>query len=273
MVTLSRRVSSAPRARGDGPEQVLITPAGLLCSPRTRGWSLGDGLGGDGDALLPAHAGMVPETTMTEAERIACSPRTRGWSLRRVDEVRRDRLLPAHAGMVPPTSPSSKPPPTAPRARGDGPRPSGSPPCGRSCSPRTRGWSPLTTCGNVVGVLLPAHAGMVPGAEAGAARQGPAPRARGDGPWPPRRCCPAAACSPRTRGWSRTCRFAPLPTILLPAHAGMVPRATATGARPAAAPRARGDGPRSTRLPFQASACSPRTRGWSRVLRARNWGW
>ncbi len=90
-----------------------------------------------------------------------------------------------------------------------------------------------------------------------------APRARGDGPGQKYDALEQAECSPRTRGWSPPHRLRPLATLVLPAHAGMVPGGGPAPWSSCCAPRARGDGPRSpsTRLP--PMTCSPRTRGWS----------
>ena len=74
-------------------------------------------------------------------------------------------------------------------------------------------------------------------------------------------------CSPRTRGWSLyvTARLAPLD--VLPAHAGMVPPGTAPAVPRPRAPRARGDGPVPIQIIGELAECSPRTRGWSHLVR------
>ncbi len=92
----------------------------------------------------------------------------------------------------------------------------------------------------------------------------PAPRARGDGPACLRRASGIEDCSPRTRGWTRRCRSAGRRCQLLPAHAGMDPRASVTRADHPPAPRARGDGPPVRSRVRPGSGCSPRTRGWTR---------
>ncbi len=138
-------LSTAPRARGDGPHH--------------------PGLSGGAERLLPAHAGMAPTATTTHspsgpAPRARgdgpaivratagppfCSPRTRGWPQPAWIDYGETDLLPAHAGMAPPGSPPPPTPRPAPRARGDG----GSGPSGRkqvedACSPRPQGTTPTS---------------------------------------------------------------------------------------------------------------------------------
>src|SRR3569833_722689 len=70
-----------------------------------------------------------------------------------------------------------------------------------------------------------------------------APHARGDGPWTTSPALPGTACSPRTRGWSRSPIDAAPFEDVLPAHAGMVPPAAVLDPNDSRAPRACGDGP------------------------------
>ena len=208
MVPALSRISAvsfcAPRARGDGPQDWML----LICL-----------------AL--------------------CSPRTRGWSHRQEARPVQRLVLPAHAGMVPAIPSGAAPRGRAPRARGDGPRPAvwcwgravcslpparGDGPAGRRvfaghtpCSPRTRGWSHHRHPDPGQGVVLPAHAGMVP--DRWPPRKPPwcAPRARGDGPSTIGRPSSSSTCSPRTRGWSLAVGDGLVDDLVLPAHAGMVP--------------------------------------------------
>jgi hypothetical protein len=177
-------------------------PVQRVCSPRTRGWSLGRPLPCACGRLLPAHAGMVPPrlflcqwsvtaprargdgpTLTTSYEpTVRCSPRTRGWSPVHDRRQHRDILLPAHAGMVPCGRGGTGRRPSAPRARGDGPLCQSPPSLVHGCSPRTRGWSPALDHGPGDEALLPAHAGMVPRPPPSRPQAGAVPRARGDGP-------------------------------------------------------------------------------------------
>ncbi len=153
----------------------------------------------------------------------------------------------------------------APRARGDGPWHPGCRCSVEPCSPRTRGWSLRRDRRQPRRRLLPAHAGMVPSGPTTRTLASPAPRARGDGPWTDEGNSVVAACSPRTRGWSRHGRTRLHGHALLPAHAGMVPRSALSCHVFSSAPRARGDGPPTGRPFTRGGHCSPRTRGWSPV--------
>ena len=193
-------------------------------------------------------------------------------------------MLPAHAGTVPSTRSGRSSSTCAPRARGDGPPRGEGRPVGGGCSPRTRGWSRDVRDSGHQGLVLPAHAGMVPTHCPQADDGHSAPRARGDGPgrivvpetylvcsrargdgpviraWPP----PPRPCSPRTRGWSPAVEQARVFAFVLPAYAGMVRAALGRHRHVADAPRVRGDGPGRTDDAPPLDACSPRTRGWSR---------
>ena len=194
---------------------------------------------------------------------VGCSPRTRGWSLFTGGRDDREVLLLAHAGMVPGCARTPRPGSPAPRARGDGPHPHHCAAHVADCSPRTRGWSRVVSDGGGRRLLLPAHAGMVPGRSWPAPRPSPAPRARGDGPRLAGTRRASTSCSPRTRGWSQAILAAGERVQLLPAHAGMVPSTWRPGLAALPAPRARGDGPPRDIRRAWAEICSPRTRGWS----------
>ncbi len=193
-----------------------------------------------------------------------CSPRPRGWSSLPTPEDRAKALLPAPAGMVPSAVTPSTRTTAAPRARGDGPPPHTATPTTKDCSPRPRGWSRRGPGRSDLHGLLPAPAGMVPPRSRWSWTALAAPRARGDGP-PVLGSCPCSKnCSPRPRGWS----LLDIPVVgsvmLLPAPAGMVPGGWPSAWRTAPAPRARGDGPATSRRSLRSPACSPRPRGWSR---------
>jgi hypothetical protein len=276
----------APRARGDGPRCPPSEPLNTWCSPRTRGWSHLPAPGDVEHRVLPAHAGMVPAAARrpplgagaprargdgpSSARRApssaACSPRTRGWSPGAHQPAPPRRVLPAHAGMVPAEPASPCAPGRAPRARGDGPGEEGQEHERERCSPRTRGWSRSARAPGPRRRVLPAHAGMVPRKRARPGAMPGAPRARGDGPGPVRDTHADGACSPRTRGWSRLRSAGRVCCVVLPAHAGMVPRGDTCGTSATCAPRARGDGPTAMTRRAGSLQCSPRTRGWSLLL-------
>ncbi len=155
----------------------------------------------------------------------------------------------------------------APRACGDGPATFADVAGMTFCSPRLRGWSLRTVSPTSVGSLLPAPAGMVPLRGLGGVRRRPAPRACGDGPRCSRFGAIRLCCSPRLRGWSRAHRHRHRRQPLLPAPAGMVPRSASGRSTCCPAPRACGDGPEPTTSTRSGSSCSPRLRGWSRLVR------
>ncbi|AIS02460.1 hypothetical protein SGLAU_32640 (plasmid) [Streptomyces glaucescens] len=115
-------------------------------------------------------------------------------------------------------------------------------------------------------MTAPAPAGMVPGTVWRRSLRRPAPRARGDGPGGTRAATNPMPCSPRPRGWSSRTGRSSFGSRLLPAPAGMVPGPDWTGPDRAAAPRARGDGPAPADTYRLQVRCSPRPRGWSRVI-------
>ena len=192
------------------------------------------------------------------------SPRSRGWSLAAWRTTTAVYVVPALAGVVPAGAGPGCPPMRRPRARGGGP-PSVSANTGplRS-SPRSRGWSAVPGPVAEGLAVVPALAGVVPGAD----RQGGAgsrrPRARGGGPasgCPP---TPAAGSSPRSRGWSVPRRDHGRPARVVPALAGVVPRDTPSTRIEAGRPRARGGGPAFAISTSENCRSSPRSRGWSR---------
>ncbi len=225
----SQVVDCAPRARGDGPPGGRLVMTVLVCSPRTRGWS-------------HTHS----------------APRARG-------DGPTHTVLPAHAGMVPSKAGGSSPPRSAPRARGDGPVVDRVARRRGRCSPRTRGWSQEERARRRGLAVLPAHAGMVPGARTPPTLLCRAPRARGDGPQQSRWIITSTECSPRTRGWSQTLGGEAAVDPVLPAHAGMVPPRAPAATACTCAPRAHGGGPLVALPSGEVVVCSPRTRRWSQV--------
>ncbi|GAT84363.1 hypothetical protein STXM2123_5064 [Streptomyces sp. F-3] len=75
----------------------------------------------------------------------------------------------------------------------------------------------------LVKALLPAPAGMVPGARHFRSLRAAAPRTRGDGPSSTGGTTCSTICSPHPRGWSQTSWLMAELQELLPAPAGMVP--------------------------------------------------
>ncbi|CAN3979357.1 hypothetical protein KPATCC21470_1981 [Kitasatospora purpeofusca] len=154
--------------------------------------------------------------------------------------------LPAHAGLVPRSRMPFAFKTSAPRACGVGPEFRILEQNRLNCSPPMRGWS------------LPQLRAIAVGY--------PAPRACGVGPDEGSDQLFAGHCSPRMRGWSPPPHETPIPSLLLPAHAGLVPPGRCGGPGSAPAPRACGVGPATSIPGNTGTSCSPRMRGWSHVV-------
>ena len=191
------------------------------------------------------------------------SPRERGWSMDPPETGPFLIVLPARAGMVPHRDTGPPRGTRAPRASGDGPSMSPVERIGRLCSPRERGWSHRRHRPGRSSQVLPARAGMVPGAVARGAVCRGAPRASGDGPFAATSANFCVACSPRERGWSPGRRLPAPEEAVLPARAGMVPVPRPNHQPAGSTPRASGDGPIVRITSTNRSVCSPRERGWS----------
>ena len=90
-------------------------------------------------------------------------------------------------------------------------------------------------------MVLPAHAGMIPGNVRHNDHNGGAPRACGDDP-----CAVELGANGKP---------------VLPAHAGMIPTSTRPGRSGPGAPRACGDDPEVYTKSMFYNSCSPRMRG------------
>ncbi len=173
-------------------------------------------------------------------------------------------VLPARAGMAPRPAARRRRRGRAPRASGDGPRPTGPPGEPMPCSPRERGWPQRCRDPRHCDRVLPARAGMAPSACTCGGSSRRAPRASGDGPGADPHFDGIQTCSPRERGWPHREVLRAHHEQVLPARAGM---ARAPGTRwtcRAGAPRASGDGPDASKMETAQRKCSPRERGWPR---------
>ncbi len=196
------------------------------------------------------------------------SPRTRGWSQRRQDHGRDAVVVPAHAGVVPVRTASRRGTSSGPRARGGGPHVGIVTATMSGWSPRTRGWSLPVGRVDVLGQVVPAHAGVVPPSGSSFGPRSGGPRARGGGPLLDDRLASVMWWSPRTRGWSLLGVVAQRRPEVVPAHAGVVPMNKQLKTVGPGDPRARGGGPGICPGGGGGGAWSPRTRGWSQGVAA-----
>ncbi len=252
-----------PRACGGGPILTAVAWCMAMWSPRMRGWSQGDQQAPVGGEVVPAHAGVVPPRRARPARSAggprACgggptpteralsrrrwSPRMRGWSHRRQADVLEHGVVPAHAGVVPGQVADD-------RDHADGPRTCGGGPAGTVAgtamygwSPHMRGWSLWESVVVEVDVVVPAHAGVVPGSARPGCPSRRGLRTCGGGPRAVRSARLVTVRSPHMRGWPpRPDRQGP-PGRVVPAHAGVAPRPDGPGTRGGGGPRACGGGP------------------------------
>ncbi|REH30690.1 hypothetical protein BCF44_12348 [Kutzneria buriramensis] len=219
----ARSRSNAPRASGGGPAGASMRLRYAECSPRERGWPLGDDPGARVRLVFPARAGVVGHRAAASVVAASCSPRERGWSRFHL----RDRHTPRGA----------------PRASGGGPEGYVPYDKGIECSPRERGWSlapievpvdveraPHTSGGgpmlsfltSMVSQVLPARAGVVRAGGRATFRCPGGPRASGDGPLSRHDVVHHVRWSPRERGWSVRAGRSRREAVVLPARAGVV---------------------------------------------------
>ncbi len=281
-----------PRARGAVPwsSHAILRPSAW--SPRTRGCSRAAARRMRRVVVVPAHAGLfppcpgpsrdpsrgprargaVPRSIWVPPLRRGWSPRTRGCSRCRVRGESVGFVVPAHAGLFPRSSPRPARSYGGPRARGAVPSVTGTwvnPP---KWSPRTRGCSPpLRRHGKPLAVV-PAHAGLFPGARSRSCAASCGPRARGAVPTASGTRHGPSWWSPRTRGCSLAAVDGGREVPVVPAHAGLFPAGVGRTAPCRGGPRARGAVPGRSQHSGTAGGWSPRTRGCSRVAIGNNKG-
>ncbi len=286
--------AGGPRACGVGPSAWWPTARTEVWSPRMRGWSPRYGALGLRSQVVPAHAGLVPrpgtppcrpgggpracgvgpQPALLDLSVLEWSPRMRGWSPPPRTVSTRQHVVPAHAGLVPPRRDLRIPAPCGPRACGVGPVAGGRWAAELVWSPRMRGWSQHSPGFRSGGVVVPAHAGLVPFPIADWSAWPCGPRACGVGPgqtWP---TDIRFVWSPRMRGWSLAVPASRQRAAVVPAHAGLVPRAESGRSRFRRGPRACGVGPLGQMAKESLDQWSPRMRGWSHrrpVVECRGW--
>ena len=189
------------------------------------------------------------------------SPRTRGSSVAGLPHRPHPDVVPAHAGVIPGTARMQWVLHCRPRARGGHPRRLPSPARPPPSSPRTRGSSPHPVADQRGGVVVPAHAGVIPRAWPCRCGRGRRPRARGGHPGTSTTWSPTSASSPRTRGSSAAPHPPQGADRVVPAHAGVIRAAPTSTPCTACRPRARGGHPWWCYHRQGRHLSSPRTRG------------
>ena len=272
-----------PRARGDGPQARAPGRRARPDSPRSRGWTVGLGrLRQDVDGF-PALAGMdpclrlrpprpagIPRARGDGPSRTTWggrpgrdSPRSRGWTVSAAAAGHPPPGFPALAGMDRSSISLSPTTPRIPRARGDGPTPTGDRGRGAADSPRSRGWTLAAGARAHAARGFPALAGMDPPPGVHPAAGCGIPRARGDGPLGQQLHRPTHRDSPRSRGWTVGGQPLDARHVGFPALAGMDPGGRSPPPSARRIPRARGDGPFAGAGHSVGQEDSPRSRGWT----------
>ncbi len=240
-----RRCGCGPRACGVVPYERLLNAKATAWSPRVRGCSRLPGRAALHRLVVPARAGLfpsarrptaasdggpracgvVPGWLISQITRGAWSPRVRGCSLLAQDAVLAEGVVPARAGLFPRPLPVVASPLRGPRACGVVPSSSMRRPSATRWSPRVRGCSPCLPQRAWWQVVVPARAGLFPRTAARSAGPAGGPRACGVVPaastfpeWWPR-------WSPRVRGCSHHAGRHPDESGVVPARAGLFPRA------------------------------------------------
>ena len=116
--------------------------------------------------ILPAHPrsrGENPSSFRTESFSPGSSPLTRGKPCFRRSGRQRGRLIPAHAGKTLKTASIAPVDWAHPRSRGENSTSSAAHPYPAGSSPLTRGKQRGGLMGEIVGGLIPAHAGKTAG--------------------------------------------------------------------------------------------------------------
>ena len=275
------RPSAHPRSRGENNPNLLKEAPPVGSSPLTRGkrdralevlgpWR-----------LIPAHAGKTRIRRPTSSLRSA-HPRSRGentaffrWAhgaggsspltrgKRRITHVVRviGGLIPAHAGKTIRLTRRIRLPRAHPRSRGENRQLCMTILRGIGSSPLTRGKPTVPLDFNVVGGLIPAHAGktLMRGSDT---RNGQAhPRSRGENLATFALGLGVGGSSPLTRGKPRPGRIPGPPPRLIPAHAGKTTWTGAYSPPTKAHPRSRGENRCGHRRGCGRRGSSPLTRG------------
>ncbi len=154
-----------------------------------------------------------------------------------------------------------------PHARGGGPAADAVRSAAEALSPRTWGWTAIAGLPALGREVVPTHVGVDRSTIISTSSPASCPHARGGGPAMAGVKGRSGRLSPRTWGWTVAQKTGRLPFGVVPTHVGVdrscAPRAG--GCR--CCPHARGGGPRTATGRDAVSTLSPRTWGWTDVLR------
>ncbi len=252
-----------PRACGAVPGQAGAGELSGWWSPRVRGCSRYIARAREADGVVPARAGLFPRHRASDRRplggpracgavplhmptlvtRLSWSPRVRGCSHGPKHGGSTAQVVPARAGLFPPWPPWHVRCSSGPRACGAVPVP--------------------TVNGYYIAHVVPARAGLFPGVGATADPWHRGPRACGAVPCPLGHSATPREWSPRVRGCSLEGARGGQQVVVVPARAGLFPRAGHPGTRLRGGPRACGAVPQNRRLRDGGLRWSPRVRGCS----------
>ena len=241
-----------------------------------------------GAGLIPAHAGKT-ETPWSPPSTQRAHPRSRGENSLpvKINEVSSGSspltrgkpggtpvwpsptgLIPAHAGKTSPLVDRPDPWAAHPRSRGENETHPLIVPIVAGSSPLTRGKHAAVAAQEIVGRLIPAHAGKTGSGFLHVTRRSAHPRSRGENKLRAVRSLLTDGSSPLTRGKPRRSWIDLTRGRLIPAHAGKTAFPLRTPSGSSAHPRSRGENfPVFGRLPLRTGS-SPLTRG-KQLVRAQ----
>ena len=189
------------------------------------------------------------------------SPLTRGKRNSRDDHPDGDRLIPAHAGKTGVPFARSPLHGAHPRSRGENQNGEETTPPRKGSSPLTRGKLGQAQVPNLIGGLIPAHAGKTNLDHRRDDGDKAHPRSRGENPWKASRAYCRAGSSPLTRGKPLKNLNASLGRRLIPAHAGKTTDQMYRSTCSTAHPRSRGENRLRAHSGLVRRGSSPLTRG------------
>ncbi len=285
-------VTRRPRTRGGVPVRWTVSTVADASSPHARGCSPGAERVGLLSGVVPARAGVFPATPSwcitpsrrprtrggvprsREARHLAVesSPHARGCSALSAGRPTDWEVVPARAGVFRLRCCSPATPASRPRTRGGVPVERYRSELDRESSPHARGCSQDLRDAVEARDVVPARAGVFPTTGARVSPSRSRPRTRGGVPWARLVDAPRGGSSPHARGCSDHARRYGGVGLVVPARAGVFPRAPGIGGAPSSRPRTRGGVPPASLDLIDDVESSPHARGCSPLglLRTRS---